>query len=167
MCIRDSPFPSIQVSPIPSPFPFLSPCHELVRIFTLSLEELCLKIVRECSVHLRMVSVPIYIWLLPKSSRWSVSSLDLILRWLLNISFLTVVTSIPENWRTAVVIPLLSTLRLDLVYNNQLSSSRSSGNQLLRSFPEASKKPCTVPSQQHLAYLLCGAGALKECFSLA
>ena len=54
---------------------FLSPCHELVRIFTLSLEELCLKIVRECSVHLRMVSVPIYIWLLPKSSRWPVSSL--------------------------------------------------------------------------------------------
>ena len=65
-----------------------------------------------------------------------VGKLPLILRWLLNISFLTVVTSIPENWRTAVVIPLLSTLRLDLVYNNQLSSSRSSGNQLARSLPE-------------------------------
>ena len=69
-----------------------------------------------------------------------------------------------------VVIALLSTLRLDLVYNNQLSSSllnwlaQFGKSARAHSFPEASKKPCAVPSQ-HLAYSLCGAGALiKSAF---
>ena len=107
------------------------------------------------SASFRMHSVPT--WLSPKSCLLSVSSL---LYWGgYQISLSPVVTSVPGNWRTAVVIRLLSTLRLDLVYNNQLSSSllnwlaQFGKSARAHSFPEASKKACAVPSQ-HLAYFV-------------